>query len=258
MPDILAEKIWTVAELILQKRKNKKGRPEFDARKTFFGIMFVLENGIKWRFLPKEYGKVSTVHGKFMKWIRDGRIQMIFETIRNEYLLLSEAFKNWYAVDTSYTKAPYANYGGKNPTDRGKQGIKKNLVVDSNGAPLAVGVGPANQHDSKTLLEILLKIKPIKQAEISIVAADSAYDSKKLRKEAANNGFVLHASTNRRRKKDSRVIKPKGRWRVEHVHSWLNNFRSVKICYAKKKETFLGFLQIAASVQLSKMTPFFG
>lgn len=258
MSNILAEKIWAVAEPILQTETKRVGRPEFDARKTFFGVMFVLENGIKWRCLPNEYGKTSTVHGKFMRWIREGKIQSIFEMIRKEYLLKSDAFKNWYAVDTSYSKAPYAKYSGRNPTDRGKRGIKKNLAIDSRGAPLAVGVVPANQHDSQTLLEILALVKSIQQSKISIVAADSAYDSKRLRKAASREGFVLHASTNKRRNKNCPVIKPKGRWKVEPVHSWLNNFRAVKICYTKQKETFIGFLQIAASVQLFKMVSIFG
>lgn len=258
MNNILAEKIWPVAKPILLKRNSRVGRPEFDICKAFFGIIYVLENGIKWRCLPQEYGKVSTIHGKFIKWIREGKIQKIFEMIRNEYIFKSDAFKNWYAVDTSYSKAPYAKYGGKNPTDRGKKGIKKNLVIDSRGAPLAVGVGPANQHDSQTLLEILTTVKSIKQSKLSIVAADSAYDSKKLRTAASKDGFILHASTNKRRQKDVRLINPKGRWRVEHVHSWLNNFRSIKICYTKNKETFLGFLQLAATAQLYKMISIFG
>jgi transposase len=258
MSNILAEKIWSVAKPILQTGTQRVGRPEFDARSAFFGIIFVLENGIKWRCLPSEYGKVSTVHGKFTKWIRDGKIQRLFEMIRNEYLLKSDAFKNWYAVDTSYSKAPYAKYSGKNPTDRGKRGIKKNLAIDSRGAPLAVGVGPANQHDSQTLLEILSLVKSTQRATLSIVAADSAYDSDKLRKSALKEGFLLHASTNKRRNKDCPVVKPKGRWQVEPVHSWLNNFRSIKICYTKHKETFLGFLQIAAAAQLFKMASIFG
>ena len=35
MKNILAEKIWTIAEPILQTKKNRVGRPEFDKRKTF-------------------------------------------------------------------------------------------------------------------------------------------------------------------------------------------------------------------------------
>lgn len=253
MKNILAEKIWPVAEAILQKEKQRTGRREYSVKHTFFGIVYVLENGIKWRCLPHEYGKASTIHGKFMKWIREGKIQSIFEKMRNEYLLKTSAFKNWYAVDTSYCKAPYAKNSGRNPTDRGKRGLKKNLAIDSRGAPLAIGIAPANKHDSKTLLDILGSIQKIKRSDLSIIAADSAYDAKHLRSEALKNGFLLHASTNKRRNKKKDVVKPKGRWKVEFTHSWFNNFRSLKICYTKSDMAFLGFLQIAATIQLFRM-----
>ncbi|MBM3887136.1 transposase, partial [Candidatus Dependentiae bacterium] len=65
------------------------------------------------------------------------------------------------------------------------------------------------------------------------------------RKKSAELGFVLHAATNKRRRKDIPVIKPKGRWRVEATHSWLNNFRSVKTCFAKTPEVYVATLQIS-------------
>ena len=85
MNSILTEKIWIVVEPILQIETKRVGRPKFDIRKAFFGIFFILENGIKWRCLPSEYGKVATVHGKFIRWIRNGKIKKLFELIRNEY-----------------------------------------------------------------------------------------------------------------------------------------------------------------------------
>ena len=83
----------------------------------------------KWRCLPSEYGKASTVHGKFMKWIRDGRIQVLFDAMRKEYLLKSDAFKNWYAVDTSYSKAPMQNIVGKTLRIEVSVALKKTLLL---------------------------------------------------------------------------------------------------------------------------------
>ncbi len=40
---------------------------------------------------------------------------------------------------------------GKNPTDKGKQGSKRHVVVDRKGVPLAVIHTAANVHDSKAL-----------------------------------------------------------------------------------------------------------
>ena len=50
---------------------------------------------------------------------------------------------------------------GPNPTDRGKQGSKRHLVVDRNGIPLVVEHSAANVHDSKMLEQTVDAIWPI-------------------------------------------------------------------------------------------------
>ena len=61
---------------------------------------------------------------------------------------------SWLATDTSYSKSPLATvWSGKNPTDRGKRGIKKSIIVDKNGAPLAVHVGAGNTHATVPLVQ---------------------------------------------------------------------------------------------------------
>ncbi len=258
MKKTLAKKFWSVAQPILQTEKKGRGRPEFSPKRAFFGILYVLRNGCRWHSLPREFGKPTTVHGKFMKWTREGLIEKIFKTARHDYLEVSDAFNNWVAIDTSSCKASFARCGGKKPTDRGKRGIKKNITVDSRGAPLAVAIAPANQHDSKTLLNPLRQLRDIFKHGYTIIAADSAYHSKELVKMCAKHGFVVHAATNVRRSKGLPIVKPKGRYKVEHTHSWLNNFRGIRICYGKLEESILSFLQLAAAVQLFKMKLFFG
>ena len=44
---------------------------------------------------------------------------------------------------------------GPNPTDRGKPGTKRHLVVDRHGTPLGVVLSGANRHDSMMLAETL-------------------------------------------------------------------------------------------------------
>lgn len=45
-------------------------------------------------------------------------------------------------------QAPGGPETGPNPTDRGKLGSKRDLVVDARGVPLALTVTGANRHDS--------------------------------------------------------------------------------------------------------------
>jgi transposase len=44
---------------------------------------------------------------------------------------------------------------GHNPTDRGKKGVKRSLMTDANGLPLALVVAAANTHDIRLVAETL-------------------------------------------------------------------------------------------------------
>jgi putative transposase len=44
---------------------------------------------------------------------------------------------------------------GKNPTDRGKLGVKRSVLIDGRGVPLAAAVDGANVHDQKLVTATL-------------------------------------------------------------------------------------------------------
>jgi transposase len=41
-------------------------------------ILFVLENGCKWRALPKEYGNWHTLYVRMNRWAKNGLLQKVF------------------------------------------------------------------------------------------------------------------------------------------------------------------------------------
>lgn len=52
---------------------------------------------------------------------------------------------------------------GKNPTDRGKQGVKRSLLTDAKGTPISIVANGANVHDVKLVertLEALQSYHP--------------------------------------------------------------------------------------------------
>jgi hypothetical protein len=51
---------------------------------------------------------------------------------------------------------------GPNPTDRGKSGSKHHVLVDARGLPLAVQLGPANEHDSKRFEDLLDGVQAVR------------------------------------------------------------------------------------------------
>jgi hypothetical protein len=64
-------------------------------------------------------------------------------------------------LDSASVPAPGGRTTGKNPTDKGKWGSKRHIVVDREGIPLSVTHSAANVHDSKVLEETVDAISPI-------------------------------------------------------------------------------------------------
>ncbi len=57
---------------------------------------------------------------------------------------------SWLAMDGAMTRAPLGGKEtGRNPTDRGKRGVKRSILTEANGIPVGVAVAGANQVDFK-------------------------------------------------------------------------------------------------------------
>jgi transposase len=146
----ISEKIWERIKILIPSKKSKIGRPRRDEKTILDGIFFVMHTGIQWKMLPGSYGAVSTVHGTFMRWVKEGTFQKILATsidLAIEILAKPQSFH----YDTSSQKSPFAHFSGHNPTDRKKQGVKKGIVIDFKKIILSLSFDPANVHDSKTL-----------------------------------------------------------------------------------------------------------
>jgi len=250
IPDYVLKKI----EELIPPKKSKVGRPRANVRNILEGILFVLRTGVQWRLLPAEFGKPSTVHGTFRRWIKLGIFEEIMRCAVGFYLE-NEANTNYRLIaDASHTKAPFADWSGKNPTDRGRNGIKKMIITDAHGAPLAVTTGPSNAHDSKLLKPVIKALKKNNCTHPRVLAADSAFDAKYLRSYCRSEGLILIATKNKRRRKNTEKNFISWRWVIERTFGWLAWYRSLKICWCKTVESFLAMLQLASTLQLFRMS----
>ena len=66
---------------------------------------------------------------------------------------------------------------GRNPTDRGKAGSKKSVLVDAAGGPLSVVVAGANVHDTKLLRPTLESIVVDRPEGAQNLCLDKGYDN---------------------------------------------------------------------------------
>lgn len=104
-----------------------------------------------WQF--EQYSSLFSKMGK-------GRfLSEIMEKGLAEYDDMEGIAWKWQSIDGSMTKAPTAQESvGPNPTDRGKNGTKRHILVDERGVPLSIVVTGANRHDV-TQIEPVLKIE---------------------------------------------------------------------------------------------------
>lgn len=240
-----------------KQRKHCGGRPAADARLVLAGLLYVLRTGCQWNAAPRIFGAGPTLHRYFQKWVRAGVFRQMFKAGVLEYDAVKGLDLKWQAVDGCQTKAPLGGQKtGKNPTDRGKSGTKRSLLVEGKGVPLAIVVDAAQRHDLK-LLAKTLDAKVIDRAvaeaatEDQNLCLDKAYAGAPAQQIATAHGYTVHvpdkvnAKEKRKRKGGRRKAR---RWVVEVTHSWLNRFRRLLVRWEKKAANYLSMLYFACAI----------
>lgn len=243
---------WICDRISDPPRSPLGGRPPADKRKVVAGIFWILDNGAKWKDLPKKYGSKSTVHRWFTKWVKEG----VFESILREAgrcvekrggYRLYECF-----LDATFSKAKGGG-DGIGCTKVGK-GVKIMVLVDARGLPVAVDTAPANRHESRCVQQMFDFMLPREQPERII--GDKAFDSDPLDASLAEEGIEMiapHRSNRQPENKtqDGRPLRRYARrWTVERTIAWLQHFRRLCIRWERSTALFQGFLHFTCTLLL--------
>ena len=143
---------------------------------------------------------------------------------------------------------------GRNPTDRGKGGVKRSVLTEAQGIPVGAALDGANRNDFKLTRQTIDSI-PVERpaptaAQPQGMCLDKGYDYAEVRDILKEFGFVAHI---RARGEEAQNIKRQAgykarRWVVERTHSWLNRFRGILICWCKKPENYIAMLHFAFAI----------
>lgn len=150
---LMPDGLWEEVKGFLPPEKvpgSRGGRPGLSHYDCMQGITYRIRTGCQWNALPRSFGSSSAIHARFQEYAALG----IFKQLHKWGLLVYDEEKGidwqWQSIDSSNTKAPLGGEEtGRNPTDRGKSGTKRNLVFDGRGVPLALAISGANRHDQK-------------------------------------------------------------------------------------------------------------
>ena len=142
---------------------------------------------------------------------------------------------------------------GKNPTDRGKLGVKRSTLIDGRGVPLAVAVEGANVPDQKMLAATLDAI-PIARPKPTLeepqnLCLDKGYAGEPVDQEVRERGYIPHVPRKAGQPPKAKHRRGKARrWKVERTHSWLNRARRLLIRWEKKVANYAGFLHLQFAI----------
>ena len=132
--------------------------------------------------------------------------------------------------------------------------MKRSLLVEGAGGPLAAVVAGANVHDTKVLnatLDAIVVERPQPTAETpQHLCLDKGYDNPTGHDAVAAHAYVPHIRRIGEEKLDPNGEKtyPARRWVVERTLAWLSKCRAILIRYDKKACNYLALIKLACAL----------
>jgi putative transposase len=140
---------------------------------------------------------------------------------------------------------------GPNPTDRAKKGVKRHILTDGKGIPLAALITGANVHDKWMVGDVLDAVVvrasrgPRRPEHLCL---DKGYDYADTEAEIRVRRVQPHI---RRRGEPPLAGRRHGRprrWVVERTNSWHNRYRALLIRWERTGANYLALLHLACGL----------
>jgi putative transposase len=214
----LLESQWQVIKGFLNTRRKRK----HDLRHMFDAICYLIKTGCQWRMLPKSYPKWEIVYYYFTCWKHGGIIEKIQNGL-SKMVRVKQGRKEQPSaaiIDAQSVKSTLVSSRAHTGYDGGKKikGIKRHVVVDTQGNLLCMVVHSAGMSDRKGAALVLKKLKA-HWPEIKILFADGSYPLVGKAHEPGQElcGYPLEVV--KRSGLNTFEVVPK-RWVVERTFAW--------------------------------------
>lgn len=233
IPPYIIDPVWEQFSALLPERKvdHPLGchRPRIPDRVVFEKLVQVLVFGCAYRRIADESCSATTLRDRRDEWIACA----VIETLRQIALDAYDRFIGLeladVAVDGCITKAPCGGEkAGRNPVDRGKQGIKRSTAVDARGIPIGGVSAGANRNDSPLLVPTLQHASASVGGlpDLASVHLDRGYDSSLTRERLEELNLIGEVS----KKGQPAPLQAGQCWVVERTNSWHNAHKKLVWC----------------------------
>ena len=229
----IIDPIWEQFEALLPERNvvdHPLGchNPRIPDKVVFEKLAQVLVFGCAYERIADQGCSATTLRRRRDEWIASGVMEKLQQIVLDAYDRMIGLDLSDVSVDGCITKAPCGGQkAGRSPVDRGKQGLKRSVVVDANGIPIGAIAAPANRPDSP-LLEATLNTMEIvgELPERMSVHLDRGYDSEATRERLRSRGLIPVISE----KGKPAPLGATKRWVVERTNSWQNAHKKLVWC----------------------------
>jgi putative transposase len=249
-PSDLTDEQWALLEPVFNA-PGKRGRKHADDLRTVVDAMlYIVQTGCQWRYLPASFGPWTRVWSQFRRWSRNGtwaQALTVLHAAAREADGRTEATPSMVVIDTHLARG--ASNGGFTFHDRGgpygrTKGAKRVVAVDVTGLLVAAVVVPASTHENRATelmlgnltrqgvtnrLELVLVDRGVSAAAARALGRDHDLEVRRVGWDDKQPVFRLirHA------------------WRVEVAHGRLGRSRRLAKSFENTTTSATGWLQVA-------------
>ncbi len=220
-------------------------------------ILYVAEQGCKWRGLPKRFGRWHTIYTRMNRWAKNGVLDRVLEQLQLEQIVRIniEAF----SLDSTSVKVHPDGTGAlKNGPQaigksRGGWNTKIHLVAADARTVITFALSPGHAHDAPEGRALLETLGPMPEGLPLLM--DRAYEGNETRQLVLDLGMipVVPPKSNRLHPWEYDRALYKKRNEIERLFRRLKGFRRIFSRFEKLDVVFLAFLCFAFIVEALRL-----
>jgi transposase len=259
-PSDLTDEQWAVLAPLLPVPLSQTplgGRPEKHARRAVVdAILYVTDNGAKWRALPADFPPWRTVYGIFAAWQRDRVTGRLVDELRAALRAAlghpaepSAGCLDSQSVHESAEGVVPVASSGFDPHKK-VNGRKRHILTDTLGLLITVAVTPASAQDRDTAFPLLAAARHRGRHRLAHIWADHGYLGTWAAWAHHHYGITTEIVA---RPEHMRGFQPlPRRWAAERTFAWITRRRRCARDYERTPAHHAAMVQWATILQMTR------
>jgi transposase len=233
------------------------GRPEKHHRRAVVdAILYLVDNGAKWRALPGDFPPWRTVYGIFAAWSRDrvsaGLVDELRAAARRALGREAEPSAGCLDSQSVHESAEGVVPAASSGFDPHKKvnGRKRHILIDTLGFLITVAVTPASAQDREVAFHVVTAARHRGRHRLAHVWADNGYHGDWIAWARYHYGVKIEIVARPDGMKGFQVL-PR-RWAAERTLAWISRRRRCARDYERRPAHHAAMVQWAAILQMTR------